>query len=111
MLAALGASEPVEVDGRVLNRNTQALLELARRFHGCDSDAESRSIRWSCAPSSPAMARLAMPVRTDVHVTGRVIRTPGGSTGIPVRIYRQFGTGIGEDAVLRPSSTSTAAGG
>ena len=45
------------------------------------------------------MARLAMPVRTDVHATGRVIRTPGGSTAIPVRIYRQFGTGIGR---IRP---------
>jgi acetyl esterase len=42
-------------------------------------------------------ARLAMPVRTDVHVTGRVVRDPGGSSAIPMRIYRQFGTGIGGD--------------
>ena len=39
-----------------------------------------------------------MPVRTDVHVTGRVDPgTPECPSDIPVRIYRQFGTGMGRD--------------
>ncbi len=97
VLAALGASEPVEADGRVLNRNTQALLELARRFPG-DSDGRAGDPA-TMRSQLTRVARLAMPVRTDVHATGRVIRTPGGSTAIPVRIYRQFGTGIGR---IRP---------
>ena len=77
VLSALGASEPVEADGRVLNRNTQALLELARRFPG---DSDGRAADPAAMRSQlTRMARLAMPVRTDVHVTGRVIRTAGGS--------------------------------
>jgi len=94
VLGALGASAPVEVDGRVLNRNTQALLELARRFQ--DATDEGSADPVVLRTQLTRMARLAMPVRTDVHVTGRVIRTPGSSTGIPVRLYRQFGTGIGK---------------
>jgi acetyl esterase/lipase len=50
------------------------------------------------------MARLAMPIRTDVHVTGRVIPGPVGAPDIPVRVYRQFGTGIGTDAEGRPGA-------
>jgi len=44
------------------------------------------------------MTLIAMPVRTDVHVTGRVIppaESPEGSDGIPVRVYRRFGSGVG----------------
>ena len=42
-----------------------------------------------------ATARLVMPVRTDVHVTGRRVPGPEGAPDIPVRVYRRFGTGIG----------------
>ena len=41
------------------------------------------------------MARAAMPVRTDVHVVGRVIPGPAGAPDMPVRVYRQFGAGLG----------------
>ena len=49
-------------------------------------------------PQLTRMARLAMPIRTDVHVTGRVVPGPAGAPDIPLRVYRQFGTGIGGDA-------------
>jgi acetyl esterase len=103
VLGLLGRPAPIEVDGRVLNRSTQALLELANRFRpqpgtggdvpvGFDPVAIRRQAR---------LARLAMPVRTDVHVVGRVVPGPAGGRGLPVRIYRQFGTGIGADAAGR----------
>ena len=98
LLALLGAREPVERDGRVLNRNTQAMLELIRRFDiaGQGQSAEGdtpdlatrrRQLRFG--------ARIAMPTRTDVHVSGRVVPGGGGSPAIPVRVYRQFGSGVG----------------
>jgi acetyl esterase len=40
-------------------------------------------------------ARAVMPVRTDVHVTGRLVRRPTGTPDIGVRIYRRFGSGLG----------------
>jgi acetyl esterase len=39
--------------------------------------------------------RLAMPVRTDVHAWGRLVPGPEGAPPVPVRIYRQFGSGLG----------------
>jgi acetyl esterase len=41
------------------------------------------------------LGRLAMPIRTDVYVTGRLVPGANGSPAIPIRVYRQFGTGIG----------------
>ena len=35
-----------------------------------------------------------MTVRTDVHAWGRLIPGPEGAPDIPVRLYRQFGTGL-----------------
>ena len=40
-------------------------------------------------------AQLAMPVRTDVHAWGRVVPGPEGAPPVPVRIYRQYGSGLG----------------
>ena len=93
VLGALGANGPVEVDGRVLNRGSQALLELARRFQGASDEGPADPV--ALRRQLTRLAGLAMPVRTDVHAFGRVIRAAGSSGGIPVRIYRQFGTGIG----------------
>jgi acetyl esterase len=90
----------VERDGRVLNRSTQALLALLDQI-GRSSDPSPdidpvirrRRLRQAC--------RIAMPVRTDVHVTGRLIPGPVGAPDLPVRIYRQFGSGIGGTARAR----------
>jgi acetyl esterase len=49
------------------------------------------------------MALIAMPIRTDIHVVGRLVpaaESPKGSNGIPVRIYRRFGTGVGSGVGL-----------
>jgi acetyl esterase len=40
------------------------------------------------------VARAVMPVRTDVHVSGRTIPGSGGAPDIPVRVYRQYGAGL-----------------
>jgi acetyl esterase len=98
VLAALGRSEPVERDGRVLNRGVQALLELAARFDGAQGGAEGGD-----QPGDPVVMRaqlrrttkLAMPIRTDVHAWGRVVPGPEGAPAVPLRMYRQYGSGLG----------------
>ena len=92
ILGALGAPDPVEVDGRVLNRSVQALLQLAARLPGAEAGALN-------ADTDPVVARarmrqaakFLMPLRTDVYSFGRVIPGPEGSPPVPVRIYRRFG--------------------
>jgi acetyl esterase len=94
VLAALGSREPVEVEGRVLNRGVQAVLEVSGRLPGFNRDPDLWDPQ-AMRSDLDRVSRLAMPVRTDVHVTGRVIRHGPESPGIPIRIYRQYGTGIG----------------
>ena len=101
LLAVLGTPPRVEVDGRVLNRSTQALLSLANRVEARSGVEVDGTVAFDPAvmrPQLTRMARLAMPIRTDVHVTGRVVPGPAGAPAIPLRVYRQFGTGIGGDA-------------
>ncbi len=105
VLALTGDRKPVERDGRVLNRGIQAMLALADRFGrsvpGPSADADTPDpvrMRSQLRVSS----RIAMPVRTDVHVEGRVIRGDEGTGGIPVRVYRQFGTGVGPGPASLP---------
>ncbi len=97
VLGALGQRQPIERDGRLLNRRVQAMLELASRLDGSmDPGAGGPS-------SDPSELRerlrrvtaLAMPVRTDVHGWGRVVPGPDGAPPVPVRLYRQYGTGLG----------------
>ena len=98
VLAILGKREPVERGGRVLNRGVQALLELASRFDGGRSGPDG-----GAQPADPVVMRtqlrrtthLAMPVRTDVHTWDRLVPGPEGAPPIPVRIYRQYGSGLG----------------
>ncbi len=114
MLAVLGSREPVEVEGRVLNRGIQAVLEVSGRLPGFDRDPDLRDPE-AMRSELNRVARLAMPVRTDVHVTGRVIRHDPESPGIPIRIYRQYGMGIGagptDQSALRPWCSSMAEAG
>jgi acetyl esterase len=98
VLAALGRPDPVERDGRVLNRGVQALLELAARVDGGWNGPDG-----GARPTDPAVMRtqlrrtthLAMPVRTDIHAWGRLVPGPDGAPAIPVRLYRQYGSGLG----------------
>ncbi len=93
VLAALGKDQPVQRDGRVLNRGVHAMIELGSRFAGAEGgDTEDVVVARAQLRRT---ARLAMPVRTDVHVSGRIIEGPSGAPPIPVRVYRRFGSGLG----------------
>lgn len=78
---------PVVRDGRVLDRRVQMLLSLGERLGVVDvedpDDIDERRSRLARG------AKLAMPLRTDVHVSER--RIPGPAGQIPVRIYRRYG--------------------
>jgi acetyl esterase len=98
VLGMLGKKEPVERDGRVLNRGVQALLELATRIDGGRSGADGAKRPPDAAVMRAQLRRtthLAMPVRTDVHAWGRLVPGPEGAPPVPVRIYRQYGSGLG----------------
>jgi acetyl esterase len=96
VLKALGRSDPVERDGRVLNRSVQAMLELAARFDdGGPEDVLPEADPVAIRAQLRRKAVLAMPVRTDIHAWGRVVAGPEGAPPVPVRIYRQYGTGLG----------------
>jgi acetyl esterase len=107
VLAWLGNPAPVRADGQVLNRSVQALLALMTRLEGArtgGATAEGQGL-GDLAVMRKQMQRVAvlMPIRTDVYVVERSIpsaRSTGSSDGIPVRIYRQFGTGVGADLGL-----------
>ena len=107
VLGLLGGPPPVEVDGRVLNRGTQVLLELANRIPasaGGGSEAPTVFDLEVMRAQVRRISRVAMPVRTDVYAVGRVVPGAVGTPDIPVRIYRRFGAG---DPMRRPSSTTT----
>lgn len=103
LLALAGDRAPVERDGRVLHRGVQALLGLTgaldratRRSGGTPDPVETREV-------FTATARQVMPVRTDVHVSGRTVPGPDGAPDLPVRIYRRFGVGIGRPGRRPPA--------
>ena len=91
VLGLLGAGAPVERGGRVLNRSSQALVETVNRLSGSAGVYDPQSMRVQ----SRRAARAMMPIRTDVHVTGRVIPGPAGAPDVPIRIYRRYGSGLG----------------
>ena len=98
VLALLGTRDPVEREGRVLNRNTQAMMGLAERFGGNDLAGETdRSDPVAMRRQLRTSAGLAMPTRTDVHAWGRLVPGTGGAPDIPVRVYRPFGSGLGSE--------------
>jgi acetyl esterase len=91
VLRLFGRTERIERDGRVLNRQVQALMEAAGRLGGRGA-ADPATMRAQLRGA----ARAVMPNRTDVHVTERVIGE--GDASLRLRIYRQFGSGLGRDA-------------
>ena len=98
MLGAMGRRAPVERDGRVLNRSVQAMIEMADRFGGVTDgppDADGPPDVAALRSQLRRAAKAVMPIRTDVHVSGRLIPGPDGAPEIPVRIYRQYGSGLG----------------
>ena len=95
----------MERDGRILNRGVQALIELVEQVDGLVEriDGGRGGEVDGKRPTDPVVmrrqlrrsAQLAMPVRTDVHAWGRVVPGPEGAPPVPIRIYRQFGSGLG----------------
>lgn len=85
LLDRLIGAPPIEVDGRVLNRRVQALIVGQERLGmgGVETDVARRRADLR------QKTRLAMPVRSGIHVWGRVIDGPGGP--LPVRCYRRIG--------------------
>ncbi len=106
VLALLGKHAPVQVNGRVLNRSIQAMLEVSKRLEGVTGRVdmgEGLGDPVVMRKQLQRMALIAMPIRTDIHVVGRLVpaaESPKGSNGIPVRIYRRFGTGVGSGVGL-----------
>jgi acetyl esterase len=102
----MGKRAPVERDGRVLNRGIQAMIEMADRFGGVNDgppDADGPPDLAAMRSQLRRRARAVMPIRTDVHVSGRLIPGPEGAPEIPVRIYRQYGSGLGSGPEGRTS--------
>ncbi len=98
VLGLVGKRPPVERDGRVLNRSIQALLEVTNRLEGLSDgpgNAQPAPDPAVLRAQLTRMARAAMPIRTDVHVAGRIIPGPAGAPPIPIRVYRRYGAGIG----------------
>jgi len=110
VLSALGQRTPVERDGRVLNRGVQALLALSGALERASARSGSSPDPLAHRDVFDATTRMIMPSRTDVHVTGRRIPGADGAPGIPVRIYRRFGVGIGRPH-HRPSAITYFHGG
>ena len=103
VLALTRSPGPVEVDGRTLHRGVQALLGLATLMAPDADSGDAEQDPADLRKAFTSMSRLAMPSRTDVHVTGRRIPGPSGAPDVPVRIYRRFGVGVGRPH-RRPSA-------
>jgi acetyl esterase len=94
VLGALGHRAPVEREGRVLNRSVQALIELASRLNRDGPDgAKVPPDPTTTRDQFTRSARLAMPVRRDVHAWARVVPASEGAPAIPLRVYRRYGDG------------------
>ena len=116
VLTLLGRRPPVEIDGRVLNRSVQAMLAVTEHTPAMVFNNGGTFDAAAIRRNLTRMAPVAMPVRTDVYVTGRRIPAdegPLGSEGIPVRVYRRFGTGVGAEVGLghRPPAVTYFHGG
>ena len=79
------AGEPVELDGRVLNRSVQLLITLAERLDQNALEGESATQRRE---DLRRITNLGMPKVEGLHVTDR--RIPGPHAPIRIRIYRPF---------------------
>ena len=89
------AGDPVVVDGRVLHRSAQLLLEVSERsgrnaLEGQDAAARRAAMRQA--------ASLGMPVARGLHVSERVM--PGPESPLRLRVYRPYGAGARPPAIV-----------
>lgn len=96
LLDRLVGAPPVTLDGRVLDRRVQLMLHVGERLGlgEIDADASAAERRERLARS----AAIGMPLRTNLHVTQRLV--PGPAADIPVRVYRRFGLAEGSPAIV-----------
>jgi acetyl esterase len=80
------AGDPIEVDGRVLNRSVQLMLAVEERTGLGTLEGDSVDKRRARLEQATA---LGMPIATNLHVTDRYIPGPAGL--MPVRVYRPYG--------------------
>jgi acetyl esterase len=98
VLTLLGRRPPVEIDGRVLNRNTQAMLAALDRYPVAGFTGGGTFDKERVRGNLERGTGMSMPVRTDVHVVGVTIPavdTPVGAGPLRARVYRRFGAGVG----------------
>ncbi len=80
-----GMGAPIEFEGRVLNRQLQAMLGLSERLGVDRSIADAATRRAELR----RLADVGMPKRTNVHVVDRVAEL--ATEPRPVRVYRRYG--------------------
>lgn len=85
VIARCAGGPPVAVDGRVLNRRVQALINLSTML-GLDRPVHDVALRRAQLDRA---AGIGMPRRLGVHVADR--RIPGPAGEIPIRTYRRLG--------------------
>ena len=97
VLRALCTTAPVERGRPGAQPGRPGPVGAGQPVRGGSRDQTGRPPRSTLAMRAAVRrtARLAMPVRTDVHVSGRLIPGPEGAPEIPVRVYRQYGSGLG----------------
>ncbi len=89
------AGDPIEVDGRVLNRGIQLLLSIAERSGRNALEGSSAQERRD---ELKKVAKLGMPVATDLFVNERLLDGP--ESPIRVRIYRPHGAEPNPPAIV-----------
>ncbi|MGI9576779.1 MAG: alpha/beta hydrolase [Microthrixaceae bacterium] len=80
------AGDPVEIEGRVLSRDLQLLIALAKRTGSNALEGQSAQERRRELKKA---SKLGMPVATNVHVHERIIEGP--ASPIRLRVYRPHG--------------------
>lgn len=87
--------DPIEVDGRVLNRTVQLLIWAEQRTGlGALSGTDVAERRANMRRAS----RLGMPIATGLHVTDRYV--PGAEGLLQLRVYRPFGVEAAPPAIV-----------
>lgn len=89
------AGDPIEVDGRFLNRSVQLLLAASERSGR--NALEGQSVQERRAEMRKLIP-LAMPAITGAHVVDRLI--PGPQSRLRIRVYRPFGAETTPPAIV-----------
>lgn len=87
--------DPIEVDGRTLNRSVQLLLAISEKV---DRNALVQGTVEQRREELSRVAAIGMPRAKHLHVVDRSI--PGPESNLAIRIYRPFGLGATPPAIV-----------